>query len=99
MTRQLFLTPDAVQDVDDIWTFGAATWSKDRADRYIDGLKRLIALLAETPELARLRDEVFPPVRIHRYRSHVIVFRETGETLQVLRILHGHSDWLSVFSA
>ena len=75
MTRHLVLSPKAARDVDDIWNYSARTWSVALADRYINGLRDLLRLLCDTPGLARLRRDVDPPVRLHPYRSHVVIFR------------------------
>ena len=93
MTRHLVLSPKAARDVDDVWNYSARTWSVAQADRYINGLRDLLRLLCDTPGLARLRRDVDPPVRLHPYRSHVIIFRSDPPLLDVLRILHARADW------
>ena len=51
--------------------------------------------LGDHPRAARLREEILPPVRVHRYQSQLIVYEvsEDDEVL-VLRVRHGHEDWL-----
>ncbi|WP_370815738.1 type II toxin-antitoxin system RelE/ParE family toxin [Jannaschia formosa] len=54
------------------------------------------ALLADHPEIARLRHEVDPPIRVHRYRSHLVFFDATPEGVEIVRVLHGRVDWRAV---
>lgn len=79
--------------MEDIWLYGAAEWSPEQADRYIDGILAVFDLLCAMPELARERTEFVPPVRIHPSGSHLIVYRTMGDHLDVLRILGGRQKW------
>ena len=65
-----------------------------QADRYIDGLLGTLELIADFPEIARLRTGIDPPVRAWPYRSHVILYDlgEAGGVL-IVRIRHGLEDW------
>lgn len=85
-----FVRPLAEQDIAEIWTYGTERWGADQADRYFDAMVNLFDLLSEQPEIARLRDEFSPPVRIHPYGSHVVVGVCSGwgrnPTLRVLSV-------------
>lgn len=65
-----------------------------QADRYIDGLLETLELIADFPEIARLRTGIAPPVRGWPYRSHMILYDlgEDGGVL-IVRIRHGLEDW------
>lgn len=89
----LRLTPRAETDLEDIWRRGAAEWSPDQADRYIDGLAAVFDLLCAMPGIGRERMEFTPPVRIHPSGSHLIIYRTVDDRLDVLRILGGRQDW------
>ncbi len=67
-------------------------WGVDQADRYVEGLFSAFDLLAEFPEMARLRSEFVPPVRIHPSGSHVVVYQIAGQGIDVIRILHMRQD-------
>jgi toxin ParE1/3/4 len=90
------LSPAAQQDLDGIWDYTAATWSPDQADDYLRGLGDKLALLCENPLIARERSEIDPPVRLHPYRSHVIIFRVEADHLAVIRIAHMRQRWQSL---
>lgn len=64
-----------------------------QAEAYTAGLMAAVDLLAEHPLMACERTEYDPPLRLHRYGSHVIVHRVEGPGIHVLRIRHGREDW------
>ena len=93
--KALRLTPAAQADLAAIWTYTAQTWSVAQADTYVAGIRKTLNVLLDSPELARERHEIAPPVRIHRHRSHLIVYRIEAPFLDVIRIRHAHEDWIA----
>ncbi|MEB3419070.1 type II toxin-antitoxin system RelE/ParE family toxin [Salipiger marinus] len=93
------LRPRAQADLEDIWRFGAETWSPEQADRYLDGLLAAFGLLREMPLIARERDEFSPPVRIHPTGPHLVIYRIADRHLDVLRVLGGRQDWHRLLDA
>lgn len=89
----LRLTPQAEADMEEIWLHGAAEWSVEQADQYVDGITAVLDLLCAMPGIARERSEFTPPVRIHPSGAHLIVYRSVSDQLDVLRILGGRQDW------
>lgn len=89
------LTPAAISDLEEIWTFGAERWSMDQAERYVDGLVSTFELIADFPEIARERSEFAPPVRIHPTGAHLVIYLADQGRVTVLRILHGRQDLLA----
>ena len=67
----------------------------DQADTYVDGLYAAFERVAENPEAVRERTEFTWPVRIDRYESPVVIFRDESDHLLIIRIRHGHEDWAS----
>lgn len=92
------LSPAAETDLAGIWRYTARTWSADQADTYLRGLDRKLEELREAPEIARERPEIIPPVRIHPYRSHLIVYRIEDDCLAVIRIVHNRQHWQAMLS-
>ena len=98
------LAPKAEADLEDIYAFGAERWSEDQAGTYARDLARLFTLLAAHPRMARRRsallaveDEV--GTRGHPYRADLVFYREEGDGIEVLRIAHARSDWLSALAS
>lgn len=82
-------------DLDEIYTRGAELFGLDQADEYAAGLTRVFKFLASFPRAARERFEANPPVRAHPYKSHIVVYVIDQEEILIVRIRHGHEDWLS----
>lgn len=93
LRRELQFSPAAERDLSDIWDYSADTWSVDQADEYLLGLEALFELLCERPHIARERREFDPPVRIHQYRSHVVMFEASDAHLRVIRVMHARQHW------
>ena len=91
-----FINPLAEQDIADIWSYGTEQWGVDQADRYYDTMVKLFDLLSEQPEIARLREEFSPPVRIHPYGSHVVVYETVKTGIAVIRVLHNRQNILAL---
>ncbi len=90
------LTQAASDDLVTIFIEGLALFGLDQADRYHAGLAHAFQFLADFPRAARLREEIDPPVRAYRYRSHMIVYDlASDDAVIVLRIRHGREDWLT----
>lgn len=89
------LKPAALTDLENIWGFSALRWSADQADEYVQGLYAAFERISENPQIARERIEFTPPVRIHNFKSHIVVFREEADHIAIIRIRHGSEDWAS----
>ncbi|WP_306114939.1 MULTISPECIES: type II toxin-antitoxin system RelE/ParE family toxin [unclassified Roseovarius] len=96
MIRPVKLRPRAEADLDGIWDYTVDTWSEAQAVDYLSGMDAALKLLAEFPEMARLRQEFTPPVRIHPYRKHLIIYIADDGFIDVVRVVHAQANW-SVF--
>ncbi len=92
------LTPRAVADLEEVWRYGAETWSVAQADLFVDDLVALFQLIASAPEMARERAEFSPPVRIHAHRDQLIVYRVEPDHILIIRILGGATNWQAVLN-
>ncbi len=90
------LSGDARDDLLGIFFVGLEMFGYQQAELYRVGLEKAFALLAEYPEMARVREEIDGSVRALPHQAHVIVYEvdDRGEVL-VLRIRHGHEDWVA----
>jgi toxin ParE1/3/4 len=92
------LSPAAQRDLENIWEFTALNWSSDQADVYLRGLADKLASLCENPSIARERTEIAPPVRLHPYKSHLVIHRVEEDHLVVIRIAHMRQRWRALLS-
>ncbi len=85
----------AEADLFEIYRYGLEHFGHHQAEAYRKTLDRTLRLIAANPFLARLRNEISPPVRLHRNGTHVIVYTIDENTdVLILRIRHGREDWL-----
>lgn len=89
------LAARADDDVDAIYAAGIEMLGIAHADRYFAGLTAAFTFLADNPLAARLRHEIEPPVRVWRYKAHMIFYEIDGDGILVLRVRHGREDWTS----
>lgn len=88
------LSQAAETDLAAIASYTVETFGIDQAIAYRDGLIRTFEFLAENPRAARLRDELRPPLRVHRFQSHLILYDvQSNGGIFIIRIRHGREDW------
>ena len=89
------LSRRAEDDIIAIYVTGEGSFGAAQAERYHQGLEQTFRFLAEFPGAARLRTDITPSVRVHPYRSHIIIYVAAGDDIDILRVRHGLEDWES----
>ena len=92
------LRPAAEDDLSNIWFESVASWGVEQAERYADGLFALFDLLVEFPEIARERTEISPPVRIHPSGTHLVIYWQGEQAIEIIRVIHGHQNLTAYLS-
>lgn len=88
------LSREADEDIVRIYVEGARRFGPVQAETYHEELKALLELLADNPRMARERFELSPPMRIHPFKAHLVVYRlEEDGNILIVRVRHGHEDW------
>lgn len=87
------LTVRAELDLVEILVSGAAVFGTAQALRYQDGIEGAFDLIGEYPLAVRERQEFEPPVRVHNYGAHVIIYVVVGSDAEIVRIRHRAEDW------
>ena len=82
------LTRQADQHLGDIYLYTAETFGRAQADSYLQGFAATFDLLADNPRMGRATDHVRPGLRRHEHAGHVIFYRETGEGLLIVGVIH-----------
>ena len=75
-------------DLIDVWLYTFNQWGESQADKYIDALEDSLHLLVEQPLICRERTQFNPPVRIHHYEHHLIVYTILSDGINIIRVLH-----------
>jgi toxin ParE1/3/4 len=96
LTLRLAFAPKAEADLLEIWDYTVARWSVAQAESYLAGLDQTLRLLSDYPDIARLHEEFAPPVRLHPYRSHLVIFVASEAVLEVIRVVHMRTNWAVV---
>jgi toxin ParE1/3/4 len=86
------LSPLAMEDLRDIWRYGADRWGLEQTETYGEKLLAAFDFLTENPKIGASIDHVRQGYRKHPTGSHLIIYRITPECLEVMRILHKRAD-------
>ena len=87
----LTFTPAAEADLDRIWEYSFDRWGLDQAERYLKEIRDTCRALAADQKRGRVAD-VRPGYLKYPSGAHVIYFRDHGDRLEIVRILHGKQD-------
>ena len=90
--------PKAQEDLLDIWCHIGCD-DPHRADRHLDFLQEKLNLLGSSPGMGRFYDEHEPGLRVFPVETYLIFYRQsdTGAGIDIVRILHGARDLVSLF--
>jgi plasmid stabilization system protein ParE len=95
MKARIQFTPQAAEDLDDIW-WVIAEDNRDAADRVEVEILATCHRLAKHPRIGTKRQDITPlPVRfwtVTKFPNYVIVYRPETVPLQVVAVLHGKRD-------
>lgn len=91
MTRYI-LSPLARADLDNIWDHTSRRWDGDQAEAYLRMIQAAIDTVAANPKLGRPYDEVRAGYRRHHAGSHLILYRETSDVIDIVRVLYEKMD-------
>jgi toxin ParE1/3/4 len=86
--KRVFITDAARQDQLDVWLHIAAD-NFPAANELLDEIDGKIEMLAESPELGRIRPEIAPGLRYFPVGNYLIFYTLDPGGITVLRILHG----------
>jgi toxin ParE1/3/4 len=80
----------ALADLQSIAEYTAHTWSVEKAELYLDRLRKSLNLLAANPSLGRACDDIRAGYRRMEHGRHVVFYRarKSAEGIDVIRILH-----------
>lgn len=95
MKPSFILTSKAALDIELLYEDGLLKFGRSIADQYIHELKTILTLIAENPQIARVRHEITPPARVHPFNAHVIVYTlNDGNLPLILGVKSAKSAWI-----
>ncbi len=86
------LTPEAENDLIDIYVYGFLNFGEIQAEQYFSELENSFIVLSQTPLICRERAEFSPPVRIHHRGRHLVIYLIKDDSILIVRILHDSMD-------
>jgi len=89
--RVIKLSPLAEADLEEIWLYTFRQWSLEQADEYHRGIMAAIEGLADGSRIGR-RTEIRKRYWKYKVGMHVVYFRCSEDSIDVIRILHGRMD-------
>lgn len=82
----------AADDFRSIFEYILLNFGVAQADHYTDDLENIFALLSKSPHIGVELDEISVGLRRHYHKHHAVYYRETGDGIFVVRILHQQMD-------
>lgn len=86
------LTPLAMDDLREIWRYGAATWGLKPTEAYGEKILDAFEFLAENPHAGMSIEHIRVGYKRHPVGSHLIFYRVIEHGVEVVRILHQRMD-------
>lgn len=97
-SRPVVWSPEADNDLIDIWVYLAREASQKLADRQVGKIYARANALERFPFTGRKREELVVGIRSVLVRPYVIFYRVTDVDVGVVRVLHGRRDLDAIFS-
>lgn len=93
MPSNLKLSPLAIADIRDILTYTQKRYGTEQRQTYSHFIFKAIETIADNPELGHVRPDIPPICRAFNVKKHVVVYEKKGETVFILRLLHGSMNF------
>lgn len=90
--HQLVITPAAKADLKEIYQYGLRHLGQAQSDSYLETLKEKFWSLTEHPLLGTERPELIAGIRSLPIESHILFYRVTASSVEIIRVLHGRQD-------
>lgn len=85
----LYVSSEALSDLEKIWIYTRKKWSKEQADRYYSLLIDEIHFLQLNYYTGKSTEYIRPGYRVSFVKSHIIFYKVLDDQkLEIIRILH-----------
>lgn len=86
------LAPEAFADLADIFDYSEMNWGFAAAEKYIARLWEAFAQIESSPRVGRPASARHPALRRFRCASHLIIYAEKPDGVEIVRVLHQRMD-------
>lgn len=84
----------AEEDIINIFIAGARQFGEAQARRYHKQLAATFDFLSANPLAAPIRTEINPPVHLHPFGSHLVIYQvKENNHIFIIRVRHRLEDW------
>ena len=88
------LSRAAAADIRHLFAEGVRLFGRPQAVRYHLYLESVFDAIAANPRMARERDELVPPMRVHPCGSHIVIYQaKATDDVLIVRVRHYREDW------
>lgn len=88
---EIWISDQGEADLFDIYRYGIETFGIRQANLYRDRIDDSFRKLADFPHMGRSADSIRKGLRRHEHGSHVIFYREKGEGIVIVAVVHARS--------
>ena len=78
----------AEKDLENIWEYTFANWSRKQADKYLKQIFRQFNTICSKPEIGKSIFDVKPEHLMLKINTHLIIYKVENEIVKIDRILH-----------
>ena len=96
MSARVRFFPEARADLHQIWDYIAED-DVEAATRLVDLVEEKCTLLARSPDIGRVRDELAPGLRSFPVGRYAIFYRRAKGGIEIVRVLSGWRDIPALF--
>ena len=86
------ISKKAVSDLEEIWLYTVEKWSVAQADRYYRLIFDEINFICRNSNSGKSMEHVRKGYRASKVKSHLIFYRVSNNTIEMIRILHERMD-------
>jgi toxin ParE1/3/4 len=91
-------SPEALNDIDQLWNYHASTAGCDTADKVLRQIAKVVASIDDFPLAGRTRDEIRTGLRSLTTSPQVVFYRLKDDRPEIVRVLDGRQDIEEIFS-
>jgi toxin ParE1/3/4 len=90
--RRLRVSDPARRDLEGIGDYTRREWGARQKRKYLGQIRDAFRMLRDSPGIGTPRDDIVAGLRAHPVGRHVVFFRESGDAVVIVRVLHESMD-------
>ena len=87
------LSPSAKADISEIRQYTTEQWGEKQTEKYTIQLRNRMKCLSENPKPGKERSEIQEGIYIYPEGNHFIVYKISGDEIEIARVLHQSMDY------